>query len=64
MATVNNNLSEYDLAIPSAKDFRFGIVVQEMEPIHHNKYKGAYNTLIEQCAGRSITRWSSGATRS
>jgi len=49
MATANKNLSDYDkTTIPSAKYFRFGIVVSEWnEAITEGLLKGAYNTLIE-----------------
>ena len=49
MATVNKNLSDYDkTTIPSAKDFRFGIVVSEWnDTITDGLLKGAYDTLIE-----------------
>jgi 6,7-dimethyl-8-ribityllumazine synthase len=59
MATENNNLSEYDKAsIPSAKDFRFGIVVSEWnDNITEGLYNGAYNTLIEnEVSPEHITR--------
>ena len=60
MATENNNLSEYDKAsIPSAKDFRFGIVVSEWnDNITEGLYKGAYETLIAHDVNpENIIRW-------
>jgi len=60
MATVNNNLSEYDKAsIPNAKGFRFGIVVSEWnDTITEGLYKGAYNTLVEHnVLPENIKRW-------
>ncbi|APY00794.1 6,7-dimethyl-8-ribityllumazine synthase [Lacinutrix venerupis] len=60
MATINNNLSEYDKAsIPNAKDFRFGIVVSEWnDNITEGLYKGAYETLVEHnVLPENITRW-------
>ena len=60
MATVNKNLSEYDKnTIPSAKDFRFGIVVSEWnENITLNMYKGAIGALLENGAKEeNIIRW-------
>ena len=60
MATVNNNLSEYDKAsIPNAKDFRFGIVVSEWnDTITEGLYKGAYETLVaHHVLPENITRW-------
>ena len=60
MATVNKNLSEYDKnTIPSAKDFRFGIVVSEWnESITLNLYKGAIEALLENGAKEdNIIRW-------
>ena len=49
MATVNQNLSDYDkTTIPSAKHFRFGIVVSEWNnKITEGLYKGAFDTLLE-----------------
>ena len=49
MATANKNLSEYDKnTIPSAKDFRFGIVVSEWnDNITSNLHKGAIEALLE-----------------
>ena len=60
MATLNNNLSEYDKAsIPNAKDFRFGIVVSEWnDTITEGLFKGAYNTLItHNVLPENIKRW-------
>jgi len=60
MATVNNNLSEYDKAtIPNAKDFRFGIVVSEWNSIiTEGLYKGAYETLLaHHVLPENIKRW-------
>lgn len=60
MATVNKNLSEYDKnTIPSANDFRFGIVVSEWnENITLNMYKGAIEALLENGAKEeNIIRW-------
>lgn len=55
MATANKNLSHYDKStIPSAKKFRFGIVVSEWNPaITEGLYQGAFNALIENGAGKS-----------
>ena len=49
MATANKNLSHYDkTTIPSAKDFRFGIVVSEWnDNITSNLHKGAIEALLE-----------------
>ena len=49
MATANKNLSHYDKnTIPSAKDFRFGIVVSEWnDNITSNLHKGAIEALLE-----------------
>lgn len=60
MATVNNNLSDYDkTTIPNASKFRFGIVVSEWnDTITEGLYKGAYNTLIENgVLANNIIRW-------
>ena len=60
MATANKNLSEYDKnTIPSAKDFRFGIVVSEWnDNITLNLYKGAIEALIENGATEeNIVKW-------
>ena len=60
MATINNNLSDYDkTAIPNAKNFRFGIVVSEWnDTITEGLYKGAYDTLIENGVDvNNIIRW-------
>lgn len=55
MATANKNLSHYDKStIPSAKKFRFGIVVSEWNPaITEGLYQGAFKALIENGAGKS-----------
>lgn len=49
MATVNKNLSNYDInTIPDAKNMRFAIVVAEWNTnITSNLLKGAYNTLVK-----------------
>ncbi|WP_452223243.1 6,7-dimethyl-8-ribityllumazine synthase [Lacinutrix chionoecetis] len=60
MATVNNNLSEYDKAsIPNARHFRFGIVVSEWnDNITEGLYKGAYDTLLaHDVLPENIKRW-------
>jgi 6,7-dimethyl-8-ribityllumazine synthase len=60
MATVNNNLSDYDkTTIPSAKPFRFGIVVSEWnDTITEGLYEGAYTALIENgVVDNNIIRW-------
>ncbi|MFC4723544.1 6,7-dimethyl-8-ribityllumazine synthase [Geojedonia litorea] len=60
MATINQNLSEYDkTAIPSAKNFRFGIVVSEWNStITDGLLTGAYNTLLEnEVSSDSINIW-------
>lgn len=60
MATANNNLSDYDKAIiPSAKDFRFGIVVSEWnDTITEGLFNGAYQTLLDHdVADENIIRW-------
>jgi 6,7-dimethyl-8-ribityllumazine synthase len=60
MATANKNLSNYDKAtIPSAKDFRFGIVVSEWnDTITEGLYKGAIEALTD-CGAlhKNIIRW-------
>ncbi|THD66580.1 6,7-dimethyl-8-ribityllumazine synthase [Robertkochia marina] len=60
MATANKNLSHYDKEqIPSAKNFRFGIVVSEWnEEITEALYKGAEETLLD-CGAllENITRY-------
>lgn len=60
MATVNKNLSNYDKnTIPSAKDFRFGIVVSEWnDPITNGLYSGAEAALLD-CGAlpQNIIRW-------
>ena len=60
MATENKNLSAYDKAtIPSAKDFRFGIVVSEWNAeITEGLFDGAYEALLDCGAlGDNIIRW-------
>jgi 6,7-dimethyl-8-ribityllumazine synthase len=60
MATINKNLSEYDKnTVPSAKDFRFGIVVSEWnENITSGLYKGAIAALLENGAEEAnIISW-------
>ncbi|WP_432410361.1 6,7-dimethyl-8-ribityllumazine synthase [Rasiella sp. SM2506] len=60
MATQNNNLSAYDkTTIPSAKDFRFGIVVSEWnEKITQGMFQGAFDAILD-CGGQkeNIVRW-------
>lgn len=60
MATAHKNLSDYDKnTIPSAKDFRFGIVVSEWNhTITEGLFQGAYDALID-CGvpSEQITRW-------
>jgi len=60
MATANNNLSAYDkTAIPSANDFRFGIVVSEWnETITEGLYEGTLEALLD-CGAKeeNIIRW-------
>ena len=55
MATENKNLSYYDEStIPDAKDFRFGIVVSEWNPLITNAlYEGALDALIQNGALKS-----------
>lgn len=52
MATVNKNLSEYDIeTIPSAQSFKFGIIVSEWnDNITSNLAQGAYDTLVDNGA--------------
>lgn len=60
MATVNKNLSVYDKnALPSAKDFRFGIVVSEWnENITEGLYKGAEEAFLDnEVPAANIIRW-------
>lgn len=60
MATKNQNLSDYDKnTIPSAKQFRFGIVVSEWNSnITDNLLTGAKDTLMEHGAlAENITTW-------
>ncbi|MCX7550024.1 6,7-dimethyl-8-ribityllumazine synthase [Xanthomarina sp. F2636L] len=60
MATENKNLSEYDkTTIPSAKNFRFGIVVSEWnDTITEGLFKGAYTALLDNGVDpNNILRW-------
>lgn len=60
MATANKNLSVYDKAtIPSAKKFRFGIVVSEWNPeITEGLYNGAVKALLDcDVLDSNIVRW-------
>ncbi len=60
MATANKNLSVYDKAtIPSAKKFRFGIVVSEWNPeITEGLYNGAVKALLDcDVLDANIVRW-------
>lgn len=60
MATANKNLSEYDKAtIPSAKNFRFGIVVSEWNSeITEGLFTGAMEALLDCGATKeNIVRW-------
>jgi len=60
MATANKNLSEYDKnAIPSAKDFRFGIVVSEWnDKITEGLFSGAEKALLDcDALPENIVRW-------
>ncbi|MFT4830824.1 MAG: 6,7-dimethyl-8-ribityllumazine synthase [Psychroserpens sp.] len=60
MATANKNLSEYDKAtIPSAKNFRFGIVVSEWNSeITEGLFNGAMQALLDCGAIKeNIVRW-------
>jgi len=60
MATENKNLSEYDKAtIPSAKNFRFGIVVSEWnDKITEGLFEGAHSALIDnKVLPENILRW-------
>jgi len=52
MATVNNNLSNYDInSVPNATNMVFGIVVSEWnENITKGLLKGAYTTLLKHGA--------------
>ena len=52
MATVNNNLSEYDInSVPNASNMVFGIVVSEWnENITKGLLNGAYTTLLKHGA--------------
>ena len=60
MATANKNLSEYDKnTIPSAKDFRFGIVVSEWnDKITEGLFSGAEKALLDcDAVPNNIIRW-------
>lgn len=60
MATANKNLSEYDKAtIPSAKNFRFGIVVSDWNSeITEGLFNGAMEALLDCGASKeNIVRW-------
>ena len=60
MATANKNLSNYDKnTIPSAKNFRFGIVVSEWnETITEGLYLGAEAALLDcDAVSENIVRW-------
>ncbi|WDO12992.1 6,7-dimethyl-8-ribityllumazine synthase [Flavobacterium sp. WW92] len=60
MATANKNLSEYDKnTIPSAKDFRFGIVVSEWnDKITEGLFSGAEKALLDcDALSSNIVRW-------
>jgi 6,7-dimethyl-8-ribityllumazine synthase len=65
MATVNNNLSDYDIhSVPNASAMTFGIVVSEWnEKITKGLLKGAYNTLVKHGVKEEniITRFIPGA---
>jgi 6,7-dimethyl-8-ribityllumazine synthase len=60
MATANKNLSNYDKnTIPSAKNFRFGIVVSEWNPeITQGLFSGAETALLD-CGAlpNNLIRW-------
>jgi 6,7-dimethyl-8-ribityllumazine synthase len=60
MATANKNLSNYDkTAVPSAKDFRFGIVVSEWnDQVTNGLFSGAETALLD-CGAlpENIVRW-------
>ena len=60
MATANKNLSNYDKnTLPSAKDFRFGIVVSEWnDKITNGLFNGAEAALLD-CGAKpeNIIRW-------
>ncbi len=60
MATANKNLSEYDKnTIPSAKDFRFGIVVSEWnDKITEGLFSGAEKALLDcDALPNNIVQW-------
>jgi 6,7-dimethyl-8-ribityllumazine synthase len=55
MATINNNLSEYDISsVPNASKMVFGIVVSEWnEKITKGLLDGAYTTLLKHGASEN-----------
>jgi 6,7-dimethyl-8-ribityllumazine synthase len=60
MATINQNLSDYDKnTIPNAKDFRFGIVVSEWNSnITEGLFNGANDTLVAHgVLAKNIIHW-------
>lgn len=60
MATINKNLSVYDKSrLPSAKDFRFGVVVSEWnDNITEGLYKGAEDAFLDnEVPAQNIIRW-------
>lgn len=60
MATEGKNLSAYDKnSLPSAKNFRFGIVVSEWnDEITEGLFQGAFDVLIENgVVKENIVRW-------
>ena len=60
MATANKNLSDYNKAtLPSAKDFRFGIVVSEWnQTVTNGLFSGAETALIDcDALPQNIIRW-------
>mgnify|MGYP003609122629 FL=1 len=60
MATANKNLSEYDKnTIPSAKNFRFGIVVSEWnDKITEGLFSGAEKAILDcDALPENIIRW-------
>ena len=59
MATVNKNLSDYNIEdVPSAKDMKFGVVVSEWnENITESLFKGAIDALLNcGCKESNIIR--------
>lgn len=60
MATIHNNLSQYDAdQVPAADNFRFGIVVAEWNAdITENLFQGAFATLTKHGVDpENIFRW-------